>query len=272
MKIIKLSLLLVGLCGIAVSALANEVITIAASPVPHAEILKQVQPILKAQGVDLQIKEFNDYILPNMVVDQGKMDANFFQHRPYLEQFNKERQTSLVELVGVEIEPMGIYVNKDGALAEFAKSKSVKKLPARALKVAVPNDTTNEGRALMLLQKHGLIKIKENVKYPTKKDIAGNPYKLEFVELEAPMLPRVLLSQQVDIAVINSNFALGAGLNPVKDPVFIEDATSPYVNIIAVRKDSVNTPKMKKLVAAIHSPAIREYMVRRYRGAVVPAF
>jgi D-methionine transport system substrate-binding protein len=272
MRIIKLSILLAGLFALVGNVMADEVITIAASPVPHAEILKQVQPLLKKSGIDLEIKEFNDYILPNMVVQEGKMDANFFQHRPYLEQFNKERNTDLVELVGVEIEPIGIYASKNPTLATFVKSKSVAKLPKNGLKVGVPNDTTNEGRALLLLQKHGFIQIRAGVKFPTKNDIVANPYNLTLIELEAPMLPRLLLSQQVDLAVVNSNFALGAGLNPVKDPIFLEDSTSPYVNIIAVRKDSLNTPKMKKLIAAIKSPQIKAYMQRKYRGAVVPAY
>lgn len=270
MNIKKIVFIIGGAFSIMSAFATDEVITIATSPVPHAEILQQVQPILKKEGVDLQIKEFNDYILPNLVVSEGKMAANFFQHRPYLEQFNKDRGTNLVELVGVDIEPMGVYSSKDSKMKTFDKSKLLKDLP-KGIKVSVPNDTTNEGRALLLLQRNGLIKIKAGIKYPTKKDIVSNPYNLSFVELEAPMLPRMLVSKQVDLAVINSNFALSANLNPVKDAIFIEDAQSPYVNIIAVRKDEINQPKMKKLVNAIKSPQIKTYIMMHYKGAVIPA-
>ncbi|MFN8769632.1 MAG: MetQ/NlpA family ABC transporter substrate-binding protein [Neisseriaceae bacterium] len=270
MKLLKIGLFITSLLTVS-AVFSDEIITIAASPVPHAEILKQIKPILKKEGIDLQIKEFNDYVLPNLAVAQGKMDANFFQHRPYLAQFNKDKGTNLVELVGVEIEPMGIYIGSEAKLKDFAKSKSVAKLP-KGLKVAIPNDTTNEGRSLLLLQKHGLIKVKSDVKYPTKNDIISNPYQLKFVELEAAMLPRVLSGKQVDIAVINSNYALDANLLPTKDAVFIEDSTSPYVNIIAVRPTELNEPKMKKLAQALHSKSLKSYIDKQYKGAVIPTF
>lgn len=270
MKFLKLSICIASFVVTGV-IFADEVITIAASPVPHAEILKQVKPILKKEGVDLQIKEFNDYVLPNLVVQQNKIDANFFQHRPYLAQFNKDKGTNLVELVGVEIEPMAVYTIADPRLKAFVKSKNTVNLP-KGLKVALPNDTTNEGRAFLLLQKNGLIKIKQGVTYPTKSDIVANPYDLQFIELEAAMLPRMLQAKQVDLAVINSNYALAANLTPAKDAVFIEDASSPYVNIVAVRPDELNLPKMKKLTQALRSKQVKEYMEKQYKGAVVPAF
>lgn len=270
MKIFKLMACLFAI-SISSFAFAGEIITIAASPVPHAEILKQVKPILKKEGIDLQIKEFNDYVLPNLAVAENKMDANFFQHRPYLAQFNKDKGTNLIELVGVEIEPMGVYSSRDAKMNDFIKSKSLTKLPI-GLKVAIPNDTTNEGRALLLLQKNRLIKIKSNVAYPTKNDVVSNPYKLQFVELEAAMLPRMLTAKQVDLAVINSNYALASQLSPVKDAVFIEDHTSPYVNIIAIRPAELNEPKMKKLGQALHSKAVKSFIEKQYKGAVVAAF
>jgi D-methionine transport system substrate-binding protein len=248
---------------------ADEVITIGATSVPHAQILQQVKPILKKEGIDLQIKEFSDYVQPNFLVDQKQLDANFFQHRPYLEQFNKERGTNLVELTGVHIEPMGIYASSNPKLKDFIQSKSLDKLP-KGLSVGVPNDTTNEGRALLLLQKNGIIRIKSGVKYPTRKDIAANPYNISLKELDPAMLPRAMIANQLDLAVINSNFALQAGINPLKDAIFIEDSNSPYVNIVVVKAGSQNEPKMKKLAQALHSAAISQYITTTYKGVVVP--
>ena len=244
-------------------------ITIGASPVPHAEILKQVVPILKKQGITLKISEFSDYVQPNLLVQQTQLDANFFQHRPYLTQFNKEHGTNLVELTGVEIEPMGIYASSDAQLQDFVASKNISKLP-RNLTVGVPNDTTNEGRALLLLQNNDFIKIKHGVKYPTKQDIIANPYNIDFKELDAAMLPRALLAKQLDVAVINSNYAIEAKMNPLKDAVFIENAHSPYVNVIAVRPDELQLPQMKALAKAIHTAAITQFILTQYKGAVVP--
>lgn len=264
---LKLFLLLVGVLATNVFA-ADEVITIGATSVPHAQILNQVKPILKKQGIDLQIKELSDYVQPNLLVEQNQLDANFIQHRPYLEQFNKERGTHLVELTGVHIEPMGIYASIDPKLTEFIKNKAVSKLP-KNLSVGVPNDTTNEGRALLLLQKNGFIKIKALVKYPTRKDIVANPYNINLKELEPAMLPRALVAHQLDLAVINSNFALQANINPLKDAIFIEDANSPYVNIVVVKAGTEKQPKMKKLVDALHLPVIKQYITTTYKGAVV---
>lgn len=253
------------------SAFADEVIIIGASSVPHAEILKQVRPQLKARGIDLQIKEFNDYVQPNLLTQQKQLDANFFQHRPYLAQFNKEHGTNLVELVGVQLEPMGLYASKNPNLAEFVATKNVAKLP-KGLMLGVPNDTTNEGRALLLLQTNGIIKIKDGVKYPTRKDITANPYEVVIKELDPAMLPRTLFSSQLGLAVINSNYALAANMNPLKDAIFIEDKKSPYVNIVVVRPDEINEPKMKALAEALHSESVRNFINKSYKGAVVHAF
>lgn len=252
------------------NAFANETITIAASPVPHAEILKQVVPILAKEGVDLKIKEFTDYVTPNLVVDQKQLDANFFQHRPYLKEFNKEHGTNLVELTGVEVEPMGLYTGSNAKYKNFAATKSVKVLPHGAI-IGIPNDTTNEGRALLLLQEKGLIKIKSGVVYPTKDDITANPYDLSFKELDAAMLPRALLSKQLDLAIINSNYAIESGMNPLKDAVYIENSKSPYVNIVVVRPDELKEPKMQKLAKALHSALVKQFILTKYKGAVIPA-
>jgi D-methionine transport system substrate-binding protein len=265
---IKLLLLITGLLAANAFA-ADEVIKIGATSVPHAEILQQAKPMLKKQGIDLQIKEFSDYVQPNFLVDQKQLDANFFQHRPYLEQFNKERGTNLVELTGVHIEPMGIYASGNPKLVDFVKGKNISKLP-QGLLVGVPNDTTNEGRALLLLQKNGFITIKDGVKYPTKKDIVTNNYKISFTELDPAMLPRAMKASQLDLAVINSNFAMQAGINPLKDAIFIEDANSPYVNIVVVRADNKDLPKLKKLANVLQSVAIKQYITTNYKGAVIP--
>lgn len=269
MKIFKVGLLAL-LLGSGL-AFADETIVIAASPVPQADILKQIKPMLKQQGIDLQVKEFSDYVQPNLLVQQKQLDANFFQHRPYLAQFNKEHHTTLVELAGVHIEPMGIYASKDTKMVAFANSKDISKLP-KGIAVGVPNDTTNEGRALLLLQQHGILTIKAGIKFPTKKDIVTNPYNVQIKELDPGMLSRTLVSKQLDLAVINSNYALQSGLNPTKDAIYIEDAKSPYVNIIAVRPDELNEPKMKALAKAINSQQVKDYINKTYKGAVVPAF
>jgi D-methionine transport system substrate-binding protein len=271
MKLLKFSILWLSFFAVKPS-LADYIITIAASPVPHAEILKQVQPMLKKEGIELKIIEFNDYILPNLAVNQGKIDANYFQHMPYLQQFNKDRGTNLVELVGVHIEPMGVYMSSNPDLKTVAKSGLIRDLPKTKLVVGVPSDTTNEGRALLLLQKNGLIKLQAGVVYPTKSNIISNPYNLQFVELEAAMLPRMLSSNQLDLAVINSNYALLANLAPKKNAVFVEDGTSPYVNIVAVRPDEFNLPKMKALAKALHSVIIKQYIEKQYKGAITSAF
>lgn len=269
MKLLKS--LIIGLGLVTTIAFADETITIAASPVPHAEILRFVTPILKKQGINLQVTEFTDYIQPNLLVSQKQIDANYFQHIPYLTEFNKERGTNLVPLVSVHIEPMGVYAAQEDSLTAFVMSKNLNKLP-KGLTIGVPSDTTNEGRALLLLQKNGVIKIKAGVAYPTKGDIVANPYNIQIKELDPALLPRVIKSKQVDLAVINSNYALQANLNPLKDAVFIEDKNSPYVNVIAVRPDELNMPKMKALAKVMNSKQVKQYILQTYKGAIVPAF
>jgi len=234
---------------------------VAASPTPHAEILKQCVDILKEQGIELVVTEYSDYVMPNLAVEDGDEDANYFQHIPYLNDFNTERGTHLVNAAGVHIEPMGLYAGKTASLDAIPDGG----------KVAVPNDATNEGRALLLLEGQGLIKLKDSTKLDsTVNDIAENPKNLEFVELEAANVPANL--DEVDIAAINSNYALGAGLNPVEDALVIEAADSPYVNVLVVKEGNENNEAVQALVKALQSDTIKTYINDTFGGAVVPAF
>lgn len=238
-----------------------ESLSVAATPVPHAELLEFVKPKLEEQGVELDVKVFTDYVQPNVQVDQKRMDANFFQHEPYLDEFNEGRGTNLVTVAGIHIEPFGAYSNKVDSLDE---------LPEGAV-IAIPNDPTNGGRALLLLQKAGLITLKEDSKITaTPRDIAENPKDLDFKELEAATLPRIL--GQVDVALINTNYALEAGLNPSEDALVIEGSESPYVNILVARPDNKDSEAMKKLAQTLKSDAVRDFIEEKYEGAVVPAF
>ncbi len=260
--------LLLGGCGTDKTAdkgMTNDgkqvVLKVGASPVPHAEILEQVKPILAKEGVDLQIVEFTDYVQPNTALAEKELDANFFQHVPYLEKFNKEHNTNLVAGVKVHIEPMGVY------------SKTVKKLSElpEGAKIAIPNDATNGGRALLLLQKEGVIKLKDGGSVAsTVADITENPKNITIVELEAAQLPRSL--DDVTAAVINTNYALEAKLNPVKDAIAIESKDSPYANVLVFRKGEENNEAIKKLEAALNSPEIKKFIETKYNGAIVPAF
>lgn len=234
---------------------------VGATPVPHAEILSVVKPILKEKGIDLEIKEFTDYVTPNTALNEKQLDANFFQHVPYMEDFAKKKGIQLVAVAKVHVEPMGAYSSK-------IKSKDEIKDGAA---IAIPNDATNEGRALLLLQKQGLIKLKdENGLTQTPKDIIENPKNLKFSELEAAQLPRVL--KDVDLAIINTNFALEGKLNPTKDALFIEDKDSPYANVLTVRPDNQNDPAIQELVKALNSDEVKKFINEKYSGAIVPAF
>jgi len=243
------------------SAYANETLSVAASPVPHAEILEFVKPRLKQEGVDLQIHVFTDYVQPNLQVDQKHIDVNYFQHKPYLDQFNKNHNTNLVIVAPVHIEPFGAYSHK---------VKSAAALRDGAV-IAIPNDPSNVGRSLLLLQNNGLIKLKDpsNI-LETPRDIIDNPKHLQIKELEAATLPRVL--DQVDLALINTNYALDAHLVPTRDALFIEDSHSPYANLIVARPDNAHSDAVQKLVAALQSPETRKFIQDKYQGAVVPAF
>lgn len=259
-KLLRSALLLSALALGATQAQAEK-LTIAATQVPHAEILEVVKPVLAKEGVELDIKVFSDYVQPNLQVADKQLDANFFQHKPYLDSFNKDRKTSLVPVALVHVEPFGAYSKKIKKLDELKTGASV----------AIPNDPSNSGRALVLLQKQGLIKLKDpsNI-LATPVDVVENPKKLKFRELEAAMLPRSL--DDVDLALINTNYALEAGLVPTKDALFIEGSDSPYADIVVTREDNKDAPAVKKLVQALHSDAVRKFIVEKYKGAVVPAF
>ena len=236
-------------------------LTVAASPTPHAQILEQCVPILAEQGIELVINEYSDYVVPNTAVEDGDEDANYFQHIPYLEEFNASRGTHLVDVASVHIEPMAIYAGKTASLEELPDGASI----------AVPNDPTNEGRALLLLEAQGLITLSDSSNLSsTPKDIAENPKNLTFVEVEAATIPSIV--SEVDLAVINSNYALGAGYNPVTDSLAIESSDSPYVNVLAVKEGNEENPAIQALVEALHSDTIRTYIENTFDGAVVPAF
>ncbi len=259
MKLTRLIALLAAFT--AFSAQAADKLSVAATAVPHAEILEFIKPGLAEQGVELDIKVFTDYVQPNVQVAQGRMDANFFQHLPYLKSFNEGRGTELVSVVGVHVEPFGAYSSKIESLDALEEGATV----------AIPNDPTNGGRALLLLQKAGLITLKDDSKITaTPRDIASNPRKLEFYELEAATLPRVL--NQVELAMINTNYALEAGLNPTEDALVLEGSESPYVNILVSRPENKDSEAMQALAAALTSEAVRDFILEKYEGAVVPAF
>jgi len=234
---------------------------VGASPVPHAKLLEFVKPMLKEQGVDLEIIEFNDYIQPNTQLYEKNIDANFFQHTPYLDQFNKDKGYDLVNVAGIHIEPFGAY------------SKKIKKIEELkdGARVVIPNDPSNGGRALALMASNGLLTLKDGVGVSaTVADITANPKKLDIREVEAATLPRVL--GEVDLAMINTNYALEADLVPTKDALFIEGNDSPYVNILVARPDNKDSEAIQKLAAALRSPEVKKFIEETYKGAIVAAF
>lgn len=240
------------------------VLKVGASPTPHAQILEVVKPILAQQGIDLQITEYTDYVIPNTAVESHELDANYFQHLPYLENFNEENGTHLISAAAIHFEPLGIYPGKTASLADL-KDGAV---------VAVPNDTTNEARALFLLQQEGLITLPEGADLTiTPKDIVDNPKNLTFVEVEAAAVPRTVAD--VDIAVINGNYALDAGFTGA-DALAAESSTgigaTTYANIVAVYEGDENRPEIKALIQALQSDEVRTFIEETYNGAVVPMF
>ena len=240
-------------------------LTVGATPNPHAEILAQVKDDLAAEGIDLVVKEYSDYVVPNTAVEEGDLDANYFQHTPYMEKFNEENGTHLVSVGKIHYEPMGIYPGL---------TKTLEELPDGAT-IAVPNDATNEARALQLLAAQGLIELKEDAGLnATPTDITSNPKNLQFKELEAAMLPQT--ASEVDLSVINSNFAMEGGMNPATDSLASEDADSEaaqtFANIIAVKEGHENDPAIQALVKALQSDKVKEYIEKTYSGAVVAVF
>ncbi|HAG76536.1 MAG TPA: methionine ABC transporter substrate-binding protein [Thauera sp.] len=248
--------------GAATTASAADRLVIAATPVPHAEILEFVKPLLAKDGVELEVKVFTDYVQPSMQTNEKRVDGNFFLHQPYLDAFKQKQKNDIqVVVTKVHVEPLGAY---------SAKHKAATDIPDGAT-VAIPNDPSNSGRALLLMAKNGLITLKDiNSVSATQKDIAANPKKLRIRELEAATLPRIL--NQVDLAVINTNYAIEAKLNPLQDSLFIEDASSPYANLLVAREDNADSAAMKKLAAALNSEEVRQFIADKYQGAVVPAF
>jgi len=240
-------------------------VVVGATPVPHAEILEFVKPKMAEMGYDLQIKEFTDYIQPNLATESGELDANYFQHVPYMEEFNAENGTHLVSVFPVHFEPYALYKGKTSAIADL-KDGAI---------IAVPNDPTNEARALQLIQTTGLIKLKDGAGLlATVNDIVDNPKNLNIKEIEAAQIPRVL--PDVDMAVINGNFALQAGLHLDTDAVAVEDKESigavTYANPIVVKAGHENDPGILALIKALDSDDVRDFINNKYQGAVVPVF
>lgn len=259
--------LLLALCALALAACggkpaaAGDSLTVAATAVPHAEILEVVKPLLAKQGVRLEVRVFNDYVQPNDQVAQKQIDVNYFQTEPYLRAYNADRGSDLVTVIGVHIEPFGAYSRRHKQLAE---------LPQGA-EVAIPNDPSNNSRALILLDHAGLIKLKDaGNAMASQRDIVANPKGLKFRELDSAMLPRVL--DQVDLALINTNYALDAGLNPTRDALTIESKDSPYVNFLVARADNKDDPRVRKLAQVLTGPEVKAFIADKYHGAVLPAF
>ena len=254
-----------GLSAFNFTAFAEEdkTITVAASATPHAEILEQAKPLLEEQGYELEVTIFDDYVLPNEVVESGEMDANYFQHIPYLNSFNEEKGTHLVNAGGIHYEPFGIYPGTKASLDEIAEGDTI----------AVPNDTTNEARALLLLQDNGIITLKEGVGLEaTINDIEENPYNVEIVELAAEQVARV--AEETSYIVLNGNYALEAGYSVAKDAIAYEtsdsEAAKTYVNVIAVKEGNENNEGILALVDVLKSKEIQEYINNTYDGAVIP--
>lgn len=245
---------------IALNVQANEHLVVGATPVPHAEILEFVKPVLAKEGVDLDIKVFNDFIQPNLQLAQKNLDANYYQYRPFLDDFNKTRHTDLVPVVGVHIEPFGAYSAKYTSLAQLPDGASV----------AIPNDPVNTGRALVLLAEAGLIELKDpSNPQSTQRDIVANPHKLKIRELEGAMLARSV--KQVDLAFVFANYALEAGID-TSSALIVEQGKDLYVEYLVARPDNLQDPGIQKLAKALNSPQVREFILTRYKGQIAPGF
>ena len=245
--------------------LAGTKLVVAASPTPHAEILEVAKELLAEQGITLEIKEFSDYVQPNLVTENGEVDANYFQHTPYLDSFNAENGTHLVSVGAIHYEPFGIYPGKSNDLENIADGATI----------AVPNDTTNEARALQLLAAQGIITVRDGAGLTaTVNDIEENPHNVKIEEIEAAQLPRTVAD--VDFAVINGNYAMEAGFSVGTDALAIEDASSEaaqtYANVLVVKEGNENNPAIQALYAALTSDTIKDFINNTYDGAVVPIF
>ena len=242
----------------------DKTIKVGASPAPHAEILKEVKAELEKDGYKLEVVEFQDYVQPNKALNAGDIDANYFQHKPYMDEFNAKQETELVSIGAIHYEPLGLYQGEKKSIDELAEGD----------KIAVPNDTTNEARALLLLESEGLIKLKKDAGLTaTKQDVVENPKKLEIVELEAAIIPRSMSS--VAMGVINGNYALSAGIKEETAITFESsdsEAAKTYANIIAVKKGNEDSEKSKALFKAMTSDKIKKFIEKKYGKAVVPVF
>ncbi|SDG36035.1 MetQ/NlpA family ABC transporter substrate-binding protein [Desulfosporosinus hippei] len=240
-----------------------KILKVGATPIPHAEILEFIKPALLKEGVELQIVSYTDYVRPNLDLDSGDIDANFFQHTPYLDSFNADHSLKNVSIANVHIEPMGVYSKKIAKLDELKNGDTI----------AIPNDPSNGGRALALLSKAGIIKLKDGVGIKgTVNDIQDNPKQLKVTPLDAPQLPRVLQDPKIIAAVINTNYALEGGLNPLNDSIIMEDKESPYANILVVKDSRKDDPALQKLAKALTSPDVKKFIEDKYKGSIVPAF
>ncbi|MEH6944442.1 MetQ/NlpA family ABC transporter substrate-binding protein [Bacillus sp. JJ722] len=241
----------------------SKTLTVGASNVPHAQILEQAQPLLKEKGIDLKIEKYNDYVIPNKALEEGELDANYFQHIPFLELSIKENGYVFVNAGGIHIEPIGVYSKKYKKLEDLPKGATI----------IMSSSVADHGRVLSLLEREGLIKLKDGIDKTaaTQKDIVENKKELKFkTDIEPALLPQVFNNGEGDAVVINSNFAIDAGLNPLKDAIAIEGSESPYVNIVAVRKGDENNENIKTLIEVLHSKEIQDFIKKEYKGAVLP--
>ena len=239
----------------------ENLIRIGVSPEPHKKIVELVKEDLENEGIKIEIIEFTDYIKPNLALDENELDANFFQHEPYMNSFREEKNIDIISIGGVHIEPMGLYSSKYNSINELEDGSEI----------AIPNDVTNGGRALLLLEKHGLIKLKDGVDIlATENDVEENPKNLKFKPLEAAILPRIL--NDVDGAIINGNYALEADLVPTEDSILLEDKDSPYANIISIREGEETQERFVKLMEALQSDKVKKFIEENYNGGVIPAF
>lgn len=249
------------LMTVALGGCGKKAVKIGATSVPHAEILEFAKPLLKKEGIEIDIVEFNDYVQPNIQLADKQLAANFFQHIPYLEDFSAERNLDLTWIAKIHIEPMGIYPGKVRKLDDLKNGDQV----------GIPNDVTNAGRALALLERAGLIKLKDGIGVKASVlDVEENPRNLKLVELNAEILPHSLAD--LAVAVINGNFAIQAGLSPLEDALFLEDSESPFANVLAVRAADKDDEVLKKIAEILTSEEVREFILEKYKGGVVPAF
>lgn len=258
---LSILLVLVSLVGCGKTEDTEDLIKIGVSPRPHRELVELIEEDLKEEGITLEIIEFDDYVKPNLALADGEIDANFFQHKPYMDNFNEENDIDIVSLGNIHLEPMGLFSNKYESVEDIEDGSEI----------AIPNDATNGGRALLLLEKEGLVKLDPEVGIlATENDILENPKNLKFQALEAAYLPRVL--DEVDAAIINGNYALEADLIPTEDSILLEEKDSPYANIISVRTGEEKEDKFVKLLKALQSDKVKDFIEENYEGGVIPAF